>query len=166
MNYEQPLITDGPDPAAAEYGTAGPAEPAVTSTNRGRGKAWLAGSIGAAAGLIVGVLVGQLEFEQQSAALSDAVTACGVESTDGILLGDEGQSISMQTEGAESFGAPYEDVACVLFELEVPDSIVSRIDSTRALDGRQEAEWENYSASWGYHPDSGLDIVVEISDEK
>lgn len=57
-------------------------------------------------------------------------------------------------------------MACVLFELKIPDSVVSRIDSTRALDGRQDAKWENYSASWGYHPDSGLDIVVEISDEK
>lgn len=34
-----------------------------------------------------------------------------------------------------------------------------------ALEGRQDAEWDNYSASWGYHPDSGLDIVVEINDE-
>lgn len=133
---------------------------------RDRGKLWLAGGGGLAVGLIAGVLIAQLDFNQKSDAFSGAVTACGVEATAGILLGDEGQSISMQTEGTESYGgAPYEDVACVLFELDVPDSVVSRIDSTRALDGRQDAEWDNYSASWGYHPDSGLDIVVEMNDE-
>jgi hypothetical protein len=44
----------------------------------------------------------------------------------------------------------------------MPDSIDSRIGSKRALDGRQTATWDGFSASWGYHPDSGLDIVIDL----
>ena len=32
--------------------------------------------------------------------------------------------------------------------------------STRALDGRQSATWAQFEASWTYHPDDGLDVLV------
>jgi hypothetical protein len=84
--------------------------------------------------------------------------------TFGIDLGDNGQSISMSSEGEDSAGAEYADISCVLAELEVPDSVETRIGTTRALDGRQSADWDRFTASWGYHPDSGLNIVIEIAD--
>lgn len=89
---------------------------------------------------------------------------CGVKGGPGINVGDGGQSISMQSEGMESDGAAYTDVTCVLGELGVSDSVTARIDSTRALDGRLTGEWEGFTASWGYHPDSGMDIVVETAE--
>ncbi|KGJ82784.1 hypothetical protein GY21_00025 [Cryobacterium roopkundense] len=95
--------------------------------------------------------------------MTDATQACEVETDPFIELGDEGQSLSMQTDGEESPGADVADVVCVLGELEIPDSVLTRISSTRALDGRQTATWSDYSASWGYHPDNGLDIVIELS---
>ncbi|WP_438853900.1 hypothetical protein [Agromyces sp. M3QZ16-3] len=94
-----------------------------------------------------------------------ATAACDVESDPWITVGDEGRSLSMQSEGTESDGAAIEDIACVLIELETPDSVISRLDSTRALDGRQDAEWDDLAASWGYHPDNGLDIVIETTSE-
>lgn len=113
-------------------------------------------------GLVAGLAVGQLDFEATSDAIPKAVEACNVQDTAGINVGDGGQSISMQTEGTESEGAAYVDVACVLMELETTDSVISQIDSTRALDGRMTGDWGEFSASWGYHPDSGLDIVIEV----
>lgn len=34
------------------------------------------------------------------------------------------------------------------------------MSQTRALDGTQHGTWGNISASWTYHPDSGLDAVL------
>lgn len=39
--------------------------------------------------------------------------------------------------------------------------VVARFGTTRALDGQQTADWDGFTASWGYHPDTGLDVVVE-----
>ena len=29
--------------------------------------------------------------------------------------------------------------------------------------GRQTDSWESYEASWSYHPDNGLNIVIEAT---
>jgi hypothetical protein len=83
----------------------------------------------------------------------------------GFSVGDGGDSISIDGKGAEDYvgGAEMADIACILRELNVTDAVISRLDSTRALDGRQEGNWEGYTASWGYHPDSGLDMVIEVT---
>ncbi|WP_104126710.1 hypothetical protein [Cryobacterium sp. Y57] len=131
------------------------------------------GLVSLAIGLIVGVggtltaasLGGGTGSFLASTAIGDSTQTCDVVDNVWITVGDEGQSISMQSEGEESSGADYIDVLCVLDQLEVPDSVNTRIGSTRALDGRQTATWDDFDASWGYHPDSGLDIVVELSQQ-
>ncbi|WP_104195729.1 hypothetical protein [Cryobacterium sp. M15] len=104
-------------------------------------------------------------FASAATAIAAATETCDVVDNGWITLGDEGQSVSMQSEGEDTPGADYIDVLCVLDQLEVPDSVNTRIGSTRALDGRQTAMWDEFDASWGYHPDSGLDIVVELSQQ-
>lgn len=42
------------------------------------------------------------------------------------------------------------------------ETILSRIGTTRAMDGRQEGSWDGYVASWTDHPDDGLSILIEI----
>jgi hypothetical protein len=37
---------------------------------------------------------------------------------------------------------------------------VTEIDNTRALDGMQRDSWRKFKASWTYHPDDGLNIVI------
>lgn len=118
---------------------------------------------GAAVSLLIGSLTGGIASLAPNDAIAGAASSCDVEANSWIVVGDEGQSISMQSEGAESSGADYADVLCVLDALDVPDSVLSRIDATRALDGRQEGAWNDLSASWGYHPDNGLDIVIVAS---
>ena len=38
--------------------------------------------------------------------------------------------------------------------------VVLGLAASRALDGTQEQSWGDYSASWTYHPDDGLNIVI------
>jgi hypothetical protein len=102
----------------------------------------------------------------QQPPLQRAVATCdptadepGIRS-DQLQVGDEGRSVSIDGAGLAS-GPPIETVACVLRQIDVPDSVISRMDNTRALDGTQTAEWDDYWASWTYHPDDGLNVVIE-----
>ena len=163
--------TDSPDLEQPPSGAPDtpPAAPPTPAFNR---RELSIGGLCAAAGLIVGI-VGSLLVTSVagglgslgSTAMADAVETCDLTADPWIELGDEGQSLSMQTDGEESPGADVADVVCVLGEIETPDSVLSRISNTRALDGRQSATWDNYSASWGYHPDNGLDIVIELAQQ-
>lgn len=164
----QTTLTD----VAPEVGTniAPPIAPPIGSPAFSRRELSI-GGICACAGLFVGVLgsvlvasiAGGVGALTASSPIAAAATSCAVEDNPWITVGDEGRSVSMQTAGDESDGADLVDVVCVLNELDVPDSVISRLDSTRALDGRQSATWNELSASWGYHPDSGLDIVIETA---
>ncbi|WP_454698206.1 hypothetical protein [Arthrobacter humicola] len=60
-------------------------------------------------------------------------------------------------------GLPVAHMACILTAVAVPDSVVSQIDATRALDGMQKASWDKMSATWTYHPDHGLKIILTES---
>ncbi|PPF54303.1 hypothetical protein C5B94_08075 [Clavibacter michiganensis] len=93
--------------------------------------------------------------------IEDAVSACAVDPDGFITMGDDGASLSLTTAGDEGAGADITDVYCILSELEMPDSVMNRIDTTRALDGRQSGEWNDLAASWGYHPDDGLNLIIE-----
>lgn len=91
--------------------------------------------------------------------IAEAAEACGLEPSR-----DE-TSISFNRVGAEeSPDDTIDDVACVLFHLDTPDWVVSRIDSTRALDGTVDAAWTvdgtSFAAFWTFHPDSGLNLTV------
>lgn len=95
--------------------------------------------------------------------IESAVESCGIEGASGFDVGDGGNTLSIDGKGEDdASGADITDIACVLKALDVSDAVISRIDSTRALDGRQEGSWEGYTATWGYHPDSGLDLVIEV----
>ena len=45
--------------------------------------------------------------------------------------------------------------------LGMPDSVIEKMLSTRALDGRQSQTYSGVTVSWTYHPDAGLEIVYE-----
>jgi hypothetical protein len=77
-------------------------------------------------------------------------------------LADRGRTISFDTAGDEDYGVgdDVEDVACVLLALRAPSFIITEIDNTRALDGMQRDSWRKFKASWTYHPDDGLSIVI------
>lgn len=45
--------------------------------------------------------------------------------------------------------------------LEVPESVEVRIGQTRSMDGIQRYDAEEFTMSWTYHPDNGLEILYE-----
>lgn len=49
-----------------------------------------------------------------------------------------------------------------LGELGFPGATTRRMEQTRALDGTLEAEGDHASATWTYHPDDGLSVVVSV----
>ncbi|MGC4808508.1 hypothetical protein [Micromonospora sp. DT233] len=78
-------------------------------------------------------------------------------------VGDGGKSLILDGGGEEDSGLTSMDIRCVLEELKTPDHVVSEMSSTRALDGKQAAQWGKIRASWTYHPDQGLDLIL-VSD--
>lgn len=89
--------------------------------------------------------------------LASASRSCGANGS----VGDQGRSIALDS-GYKN--GKLEEVVCVLVALKTPDSVLRKMDTTRALDGRQQASWEDISASWTYHPDSGLDVIIELTE--
>ena len=41
-----------------------------------------------------------------------------------------------------------------------PTTVIAQMDSTRALDGTRDATWDGMTATWTYHPDDGLDVIL------
>jgi hypothetical protein len=81
------------------------------------------------------------------------------------VLGDSGKTMTLDMVGEDGPSSglyEFSDVACVLVELGVPDSVYEKMMSTTSLDGRQTDDWDGIEASWKYHPDNGLDIVLEL----
>lgn len=100
------------------------------------------------------------------AATTPTATAleAALDSCDGAArLGDAGRTLIVDGRGEEDYdGEPLSKVVCYLKELNAPDSVISHMDSTRALDGRQTADWAGISAAWTYHPNQGMDLVLTL----
>jgi hypothetical protein len=110
------------------------------------------------AGVAVGIVAGM-----QPSKLEAALTSCGLETKASAQLGDEGHTLTLDMVGEDDFGKlAYDDVFCVLDAIEIPDSVTAQMGETRSLDGRQNAQWDDIEASWGYHPDSGLDLILTV----
>lgn len=133
-------------------------------TARPSRKALLIGGLIGLAIVLVGAFLAVSLFGEKSvsAQFSDAYETCG--SPAYISVGDNGTSMSLQSEGADSPGANFAEVFCVLAALDIPDYVVDKMDSTRALDGTQTANWNGIDASWTYHPDVGVRVI--LSQEK
>ncbi len=81
-----------------------------------------------------------------------------------VVVSDGGRTLVIDGQGKEdSSGVSTSVLDCLLDQLHAPTSVVEQMYSTRALDGRQQADWPNYHASWTYHPDHGLDLIVTRS---
>ncbi|MDQ6739880.1 MAG: hypothetical protein M3021_05825, partial [Actinomycetota bacterium] len=122
----------------------------------GRPGEWMAGKkhvvfgMGAlAVGLLAGLLLGQLgqsvgsgsagpsaASASSTASVSQpvdaAVQSCGVKSATGISIMDAGKSLEIQTAGKGKSGLAISDMGCVLRELKTPQSVIAKMDSTRA----------------------------------
>lgn len=123
---------------------------------------WHASSEEAAAAEAAAAADAKLQpYRDAELSLASAASTCGLDDQTGVAV----SAGSITFSGAGQYdAASILDVACVLTELGADSSTNSKISQTRALDGRQEDHWGVYSASWTYHPDDGLNLIVEIDD--
>jgi len=77
-------------------------------------------------------------------------------------LDEDGKGWFLDGKGEESPGLGMPDLACAIQNVAVPDSVVSRMESTTALMGQQEATFDGITVRWSYHPSNGLDLSFEI----
>jgi len=103
-----------------------------------------------------------IEAANSTTVLEDAVSDCGVEGNEFFDVGDEGYSLNIDGKpDKKKRGAKLADTICVLFAIEVPDSVIGRMENTTSLQGVQEAEWDTFTVRWTYHPDNGFDVIIE-----
>lgn len=153
---------DGPaGPVAAPVGEAAPAEgkPAKHRT-------W----IGVVTALIAVALIGGIIFAvtrpKGSSTLSAAYKTCGLDKAEigassGATLEDGGATLVLDGKGEKDLiGLSVTQIACALTAVKTPQSVISNMGETRALDGTQTATWDGITATWRYHPDDGLNIVL------
>ena len=118
--------------------------------------------IGAAV-LVGGLAVGYaLTMSIGPTKLETAVENCSLQSSASAALDDDGKGLYLDGAGQESAGLGIAAMACVLDDLEIPDSVISRIDNTSSLMGQQTATWNGVTALWTYHPDNGFDINFNL----
>lgn len=92
--------------------------------------------------------------------IEGAQTKCDASKT-GTQVTDSGKTMLIDTKGKEDVtGTDITTVVCVLKELKTPQAVIAHMDSTRALDGRQEDQWDGFTAAWTYHPDAGMNLIV------
>lgn len=90
--------------------------------------------------------------------LREAHASCGSKGD----LADGGRTLDLDMKGEElgSGELTWAEVKCYLNALNTPAYVVRHMQSTRALDGRQTDTWGSFEASWIYHPDDGLDVLI------
>lgn len=81
---------------------------------------------------------------------------------DVLSLEDDGTTLIIKTKGQDedAIGISTFAAQCVYQNLAAPTWMQESVQATRALDGRQNAEWDAYQAQWSYHPDSGLSMII------
>ena len=77
-----------------------------------------------------------------------------------VRLAADKSSLTLQAENESGRGLSAPVFLCVLDELDAPASMRQRMLLTRAIDGTQEEQWGLYRATWTYHPDQGLNVVI------
>jgi len=165
--YYPPPPTGYAPPSLPEAGWQHGTE-AVAGT-RGR-PLWVDLSILAAVAVVMGVagfFVGRGSAGDDDAggtlggpsALQAAYDDCtAVDSDNTMSLADGGQSIIIDT--GSKYGDP-SGMDCVLRELDTPQSVQAQIGSTTAMMGVQDADHDGLHYSWSYHPDNGVNMVIE-----
>jgi hypothetical protein len=113
------------------------------------------------AGTALGVALAGGDPAAPKAAFTGAQRTCDPELL-GTVIVDGGETLLVETAGKETSGGMDSDaLACVLTEIGMPVSQSEQVWATRALDGRQNAAWPSYTATWTYHPDSGLQMIIK-----
>lgn len=80
-----------------------------------------------------------------------------------VEIADQGKTLAMDSIGKYEIldeGLSYADLICALRTTKAPSYVQTQIETTRAIDGMQQAEWGAYKAFWTYHPDDGATLTI------
>jgi hypothetical protein len=142
--------------------------PDVAASSGGR---WLLPLVTGVAGVVLGAAgalgagaIGDL-LSRDGSRLPNALSDCGATSspTSGFLLGDDDRSLTFDDQGEkDASGADTIHTLCVLDALDIPSAVLSHVEQTTSLDGRQKETWGGVTLAWSYHPDRGLDGVITV----
>jgi hypothetical protein len=77
-------------------------------------------------------------------------------------IDEDGRGLFLDGAGDESAGLQMSDLSCAITSVGVPDSVISRMQSTTSLMGQQEGTFDGITVRWSYHPNNGLDLSFEI----
>jgi hypothetical protein len=108
---------------------------------------------------------GRVAPQAAATPLAEALDTCGIgPGAPGVTLGDSDTALILDGKGDDDIsGVTVERQACVLTTIGVPDSTLNLMSTTRALDGRQQGTWDDFDATWSYHPDTGLNLTITSS---
>lgn len=142
-----------------------PVETIAAAPPKARRKAWII-----AGAAVVIVLVGAgvavvIDDATKPSPLAAAQTTCDPD-RDGTRLADDDQTLIIDSQGRQlgSGSLTFGELLCLQTELHMTQAVIAHMGDTRALDGRQEDSWEGFTASWTYHPNSGLDAIIRTAD--
>lgn len=89
--------------------------------------------------------------------LEVAAGVCNLKTGGTANFGDDGHTLTLDK-------MLFRMQACILEQLDTPDSVLAQMLATRAIDGMQHAEWGTVKASWTYYPDDGLGLILTATD--
>jgi hypothetical protein len=173
----QPWPTNSESPSGPETGPGAPpaGQPQPARRRRGLVVAGLAGAVllAGAGGFALGRSSADgnespIAAAESAAAsqvrLKDAYDRCFTRDTGSTLtLADGGDAIVVDT-GSEYGSTTGMD--CVLADLDTKQSIIAQMSRTTAMMGVQDAEDDGLAYSWSYHPDNGVNMVIEYAEAK
>lgn len=88
-----------------------------------------------------------------------------VDTCHGGNVADGGKTLLVKMSGRDggAGNAGFAQLDCLLKETGAPGYVSERIGQTRAIDGQVTERWGNVEATWTYHPDSGLNLIMHFS---
>lgn len=92
--------------------------------------------------------------------LETARTTCAP-SADSVSVEDGGFTLIIKRAMAEEDpGIGGEELGCLFEALQIPASVVSRVQTTSSLSGLQDGEWDGFTAFWTFHVEEGLHMTI------
>lgn len=101
---------------------------------------------------------------------NDAIEFCNIETTGfrpGVSITENGDSLFLDgsgDSGGERTLLTVDDIFCVLSQLNIPQTIISRMSNTNSLMGVLEDKYEDIKVSWSYSGNNGLDVYFKLED--
>lgn len=114
-----------------------------------------------------GELIRSEDLTDYLSALEVAYASCDGDDSEWVTYDSDYSVLTVSRAFAEP-GSSFSDAGleaaiaygCVMDEIDAPTHVKDDVSRTRALDGTRDTSWGDYSASWTFHPDSGLNIQL------